>query len=132
MYTSTPCNEQAAEGIAVAHVDFAQMSAEQLDLPDASFDAVIDTFGLCSVEHPEAVLREMQRVCKPDGKIILLEHGRGYYDFINSLLDDGAHKYALCLIAFQSYMTVVPCLSHTCSIHHMNVLTCSPTHTSHM
>lgn len=75
-----------------ATVDFAQMSAEHLEFPDDCFDTVIDTFGLCSVEHPEAVLREMERVCKPGGEIVLLEHGIGHYDFLNSLLHDGAHK----------------------------------------
>ena len=43
--------------------------------PDASFDTVIDTFGLCSYEHPDKALAEMKRVLKDDGKILLLEHG---------------------------------------------------------
>jgi methyltransferase OMS1 len=75
-----------------ASVDFKQMNAENLDFPDNTFDAVVDTFGMCSVQNPEKVLREMQRVCKEDGKIVLLEHGSGHYEFINNLLDDGAHK----------------------------------------
>ena len=41
--------------------------------PDQCFDTVVDTFGLCSYDDPVAVLKEMQRVCKPDGKILLLE-----------------------------------------------------------
>lgn len=44
--------------------------------PDNSFDTVVDTFGLCSFDDPIAVLKELQRVCKPNGKILLLEHGR--------------------------------------------------------
>lgn len=44
--------------------------------PDDSFDTVVDTFGLCSFDDPVKVLKELQRVCKPDGKILLLEHGR--------------------------------------------------------
>ena len=47
-----------------------------LDFPDDSFDSVVDTFGLCSYDDPVAVLKEMSRVCKPHGKILLLEHGR--------------------------------------------------------
>lgn len=31
---------------------------------------------------------------KPDGKILLLEHGRGYFDFMNNALDDDAHAHA--------------------------------------
>jgi methyltransferase OMS1 len=44
--------------------------------PDNSFDTVVDTFGLCSFDDPVGVLKELQRICKPDGKILLLEHGR--------------------------------------------------------
>jgi methyltransferase OMS1 len=51
--------------------------AAKLELyPDNSFDTVVDTFGLCSFDDPVKVLKELQRVCKPDGKILLLEHGR--------------------------------------------------------
>ena len=41
-----------------------------------SFDTVVDTFGLCSVEDPKRALEEMAAACKPGGKIILIEHGR--------------------------------------------------------
>jgi len=44
--------------------------------PENSFDTVVDTFGLCSFDDPVRVLKELQRICKPDGKILLLEHGR--------------------------------------------------------
>merc|ERR1712154_614324 len=43
--------------------------------PPNSFDSVIDTFGLCSFEDPERAITEMVNVCKPNRKIILLEHG---------------------------------------------------------
>ena len=56
-------------------VTLAVVDASALALPDASFDTVVDTFGLCSFEKPAEALREMQRVCKPGGQILLLEHG---------------------------------------------------------
>lgn len=50
------------------------MDAEKLAFADNSFDYVITTFVLCSILNPVAALREMRRVCKPDGLVINLEH----------------------------------------------------------
>lgn len=55
--------------------DFRAGFAEQLPFADASFDTVLTTFTLCSVRDPQAVLREMRRVLRPDGSILFLEHG---------------------------------------------------------
>lgn len=66
-----------------------------LDFPDHCFDTVVDTFGLCSYDDPIAVLKEMSRVCKPEGKILLLEHGRSKsWDFITRHLDKNAERHA--------------------------------------
>lgn len=62
---------------------------------DNSFDTVVDTFGLCSFDDPVAVLKQIQRVCKPDGKILLLEHGRSNsYQGISNYLDKQADTHA--------------------------------------
>lgn len=50
--------------------------AESLPYADETFDTVVDTFGLCSFYDPVKALQEMARVCKRDGRILLLEHGR--------------------------------------------------------
>jgi methyltransferase OMS1 len=64
-------------------------------LPDNSFDTVVDTFGLCSYNDPVAVLQEMARVCKPTGKILLLEHGRSQrYTWVTKHLDQHAEQHA--------------------------------------
>ena len=56
-------------------VTLRQMNAENLSaLPDAAFDTVTASLVLCTVPDPEAALREMARVAKPDGKIVLIEH----------------------------------------------------------
>lgn len=70
------------------------MNAHNLEFADNSFDTVVSTFGMCSFEDPERVLREMGRVCKPEGRILLLEHGKGTFSFINSILDSNACKHA--------------------------------------
>jgi SAM-dependent methyltransferase len=49
--------------------------AEALPLEAASVDTVVITYTLCSVDDPEQALREVRRVLKPDGKVLLLEHG---------------------------------------------------------
>ncbi|ROW03655.1 hypothetical protein VPNG_07223 [Cytospora leucostoma] len=52
------------------------------------YDTVLQNFGLCSMEDPQKLLGEMARVVRPgSGRIYLLEHGRGWYDWINGLLD---------------------------------------------
>lgn len=55
-------------------IDLLQMDAHQLAFPDNSFDTVAISLALCTVSAPEQVLREMARVCRPDGAIVLLEH----------------------------------------------------------
>ncbi|MFH1381405.1 MAG: methyltransferase domain-containing protein [Chloroflexota bacterium] len=52
-----------------------QMDVQNLQFQDDIFDSVIGSFLFCSVPHPLLGLQEVKRVCKPAGKIILLEHG---------------------------------------------------------
>jgi ubiquinone/menaquinone biosynthesis C-methylase UbiE len=59
-----------------AKVDRLITSAERLPLDDASLDCVISTLTLCSIRDVAAALREIRRVLRPDGKLLLLEHGR--------------------------------------------------------
>jgi methyltransferase OMS1 len=65
-----------------------------LPFDDRSFDTVVDTFGLCSYEDPVEGLKEMSRVLKPGGSMLLLEHGRSHYEFLNTILDNSAYKHA--------------------------------------
>ncbi|WP_257627550.1 class I SAM-dependent methyltransferase [Haloplanus salinarum] len=53
-----------------------EMNAQNLEFPDNSFDTVISALSTCTFPDPIAALREMERVCKPDGTIRLVEHGR--------------------------------------------------------
>jgi methyltransferase OMS1, mitochondrial len=82
---------------------FAILQADSSNLemiPDDSFDTVVDTFGLCSYQDPQAVLQEMVRVCKKKnnkdgGKILLLEHGRSKtWNWVTRHLDENAERHA--------------------------------------
>ncbi len=48
--------------------------AEKLPFADETFDTVISTLVLCSVNDLEQAIREMQRVLKSGGRLLLLEH----------------------------------------------------------
>jgi len=50
------------------------MDVQKLDFVDNTFDNVVATFVFCSVPDPLKGLAEVKRVCKPGGKVILLEH----------------------------------------------------------
>jgi ubiquinone/menaquinone biosynthesis C-methylase UbiE len=59
---------------AVARVRVVGGHAEELPFADASFDAVVSAFALCTVGDPAAVLSELRRVLVPGGALLLLEH----------------------------------------------------------
>ena len=50
--------------------------AENLPLEDASFDFVVSTLVLCTVNDPTRALEEAHRVLKPGGQLLFLEHVR--------------------------------------------------------
>jgi len=58
------------------NVDLQEMDVQRLNFPENYFDMVFATFVFCSVPDPVAGLKELRRVCKPDGRLILLEHVR--------------------------------------------------------
>jgi demethylmenaquinone methyltransferase/2-methoxy-6-polyprenyl-1,4-benzoquinol methylase len=73
---------------AAGNILFLQGDAESLALPDESVDAVTLGFGLRNFVRPETGLKEIHRVLKPGGRILILEFslpagrlGRLLYDF---------------------------------------------------
>ncbi|OAI26086.1 class I SAM-dependent methyltransferase [Methylomonas koyamae] len=71
-------------------VDLAQMDVQALDYADNSFDTVIASFVFCSVPKPRRGLKELYRVCKPGGQVLLLEHvlsSNRFMDFMMNLLN---------------------------------------------
>ncbi|MFQ5997399.1 MAG: class I SAM-dependent methyltransferase [Dehalococcoidales bacterium] len=50
------------------------MDVQHLTFEDNTFDSVVASFVFCSVPDPIQGLREIERVCRPGGKVLLLEH----------------------------------------------------------
>lgn len=55
-------------------VEVLDAPAESLPFPERSFDTVVATLVLCSVEEPARVLAEIHRVLRPGGTFLFLEH----------------------------------------------------------
>jgi ubiquinone/menaquinone biosynthesis C-methylase UbiE len=51
-----------------------QGDAHDLPFPAESFDTVVCTFGLCAIPDADLALREMARVLRPGGRLILVDH----------------------------------------------------------
>ena len=56
--------------------DLRQGRGEAIPFADASFDCVVCTFTLCSVDDPSQVMAELSRILRPGGQTLFLEHGR--------------------------------------------------------
>ncbi len=56
--------------------DIREGVGEAIPFADRSFDNVVCTFTLCTVENPAQVMSEMRRVLRPGGQVLFLEHGR--------------------------------------------------------
>ena len=81
--------EQARNRAAILKRDATLLlgDAQSLEFPDATFDTVIATFVFCSVADPVQGLREVSRVVKPGGQVLLLEHVRSAKPILGELMD---------------------------------------------
>ena len=55
-------------------VDLRLGDAQALEFPDASFDTVVCTFSLCGIPDDRQAIREMDRVLRPGGLLLLADH----------------------------------------------------------
>ncbi len=51
-----------------------EMDATKLNFPDNSFDVVIAMYIISVVDDPDRVVEEMRRVCRPGGRIVIVNH----------------------------------------------------------
>ncbi|MDZ7835260.1 MAG: class I SAM-dependent methyltransferase [Alkalibacterium sp.] len=68
-------------------VTLTEMDAQQMNFPDDTFDYVVTTCVFCSVPDPVRGLKEIGRVCKPDGRILMLEHMRSDNRAVGKAMD---------------------------------------------
>ena len=69
-YVSSLLEAGRARAQAEGHtIRFQEADAEALPFPDASFDAVVSTFGVMFTANQEKAATELTRVCRPGGKI---------------------------------------------------------------
>lgn len=71
-----------------------QSAHDPILAPPGGFDTVLQTMGLCSTTDPVKLLQHLASITKADGQILLLEHGRGYFNWLNRILDKDAAKHA--------------------------------------
>jgi phosphatidylethanolamine/phosphatidyl-N-methylethanolamine N-methyltransferase len=67
---------ERVQTLAMPNVILKVMDATSMDLPDDAYDKALATYTISAVPDPVAVLREMRRVVKPGGTIVLLNHFR--------------------------------------------------------
>lgn len=84
-----------------------QDAAEPLPSPPASanersgnkkrkkYDTIVQTMGLCSTSDPVRLLKNLGESVEDDGRILLLEHGRGTWNWLNQVLDGLAPRHAI-------------------------------------
>ena len=68
-------------------VNLELMDVERLYFADNCFDTVVASFVFCSVPHPRKGLKEIHRVLKPGGQLILLEHVLSSNKFMAGLMN---------------------------------------------
>ena len=70
----------------LANVDgLYEMDANAMEFTDASFDKVVAMYVVSIVQEPARLLRELHRVCKPDGEIYMVNHVRSQNPIVSAV-----------------------------------------------
>jgi len=75
-------------------VSFLLADAEALPFSDKTFDTLVSSLTTCTFPNPVIALHEMARVCKPTGRILLLEHGRSDREWFGRWQDRRSDRHA--------------------------------------
>jgi phosphatidylethanolamine/phosphatidyl-N-methylethanolamine N-methyltransferase len=99
------------------------MDARKLNYPDEHFDAVVAAYVMSVVPEPEKVIKEIERVCKPGGDVIIVNHfvaERGFRRRFESMLAPLSSK-----LGWRPDMALQEILAHT-SLHEVERRTLPP------
>jgi phosphatidylethanolamine/phosphatidyl-N-methylethanolamine N-methyltransferase len=66
--------KERAHVLRLSHVELHRMDAGAMEFPDDSFDTVVAAYVVTAVPDYRKVVNEMIRVCRPGGRIIMLNH----------------------------------------------------------
>jgi len=75
-------------------VSFLLGDAEALPFDNRTFATVVSSLSSCTFSDPGRAVREMARVCKPGGRVLLLEHGRSHEKWLAGFQDRHADGFA--------------------------------------
>jgi phosphatidylethanolamine/phosphatidyl-N-methylethanolamine N-methyltransferase len=73
------------------HVRLMRMNAEQLEFEDSSFDFVTSFHTISVVSHPQEMMREVVRVCRPGGCLMIINHFRSDNPIIARVVDSAGN-----------------------------------------
>jgi len=108
----------------MTNVTLAVMDASSLQFPDDTFDHVLATYVISAVPDPVTTLREIRRVCKNNGHIVILNHFKSEHRLIGALEELVA---PLCTpLGFKTDLTLRPLLEKARltseQVHRVNLL----------
>lgn len=73
------------------HINVMPMNAENLEFPDSSFDVVTSFHTVSVVSDPQKMMSEIVRVCKPGGRLVLINHFRSGNPLIARVVDSAGN-----------------------------------------
>lgn len=79
--------EKVSKGNFTFPIELIEADIQALPFLDNTFDTVVSTCVFCSVPDPFIGFRELRRVCKPTGRILMLEHMRSENQLVGAIMD---------------------------------------------